>query len=171
MGGRKATGFGASGTCQGQARQFDRARGPPLRLYADTSALVKLYVEEAGSAPVRAQIGEAAVVATSSIAYVEARAALARRRRAGDFSAGEHRRVVGELDADWERYVRLEVTSELIREAAALADRHHLRAYDAIHLASAVTARRQLGGDLVFACWDDGLNTVASREGFELARR
>jgi predicted nucleic acid-binding protein len=110
-------------------------------------------------------------VATSSIAYVEARAALARRRRAGDLTPGEHRRLVGELDSDWERYIRLEVTSELIRVAAALADRYPLRAYDAIHLASAVTARRRLGDDLVFACWDDALSAAASREGLDLARR
>ena len=108
---------------------------------------------------------------TSSITYVEARAALARRRRAGDLSAGEHRRLVGEFESDWQRYVRLEVTDRLIREAAALADRHPLRAYDAIHLASAVTARRQFGGEMLFACWDDGLSAAAAREGFRVARR
>jgi uncharacterized protein len=109
-------------------------------------------------------------VVTSSIAYVEARAAFSRRRRAGDLSASEHRHLISELDSDWARYVRLEVSDGLIREAAALADRHHLRAYDAIHLASAVAARRQLG-DMVFACWDDGLTAAASREGLEIARR
>ena len=132
---------------------------------------MKLYVEETGSASLREQFGNAIVVATSSIAYVESRAALARRRRAGDLSAAEHRRVLGDFDSDWERYVRLEVTNELIREAAALADRRYLRAYDAIHLASALTASRRLGRDLLFVCWDDGLNTAASREGLELARR
>jgi predicted nucleic acid-binding protein len=132
---------------------------------------VKVYVEEAGSASVREQVGDAIVVATSSITYVEARTALARRRRAGDLAAGEHRRLVGELDSDWDRYIRLEVSSALIREAAALADRYPLRAYDAIHLAAAVTARRRLGNDLVFACWDDTLSAAASREGLALARR
>jgi len=132
---------------------------------------VKLYVEESGSASMREQVGDATAVATSWITYAEARAALARRRRAGDLAAGEHRRLVGELDSDWERYVRLQVTSELIREAAALADRYPLRAYDAIHLASAVTARHRLGDDLMFACWDDALSAAASREGFEIARR
>jgi predicted nucleic acid-binding protein len=132
---------------------------------------VKLYVEETGSASVREQVGDATAVATSSIAYVEARAALVRRRRTGDLTAADHRRVLGALDSDWERYVRLEVTSELIREAAALADRYPLRAYDAIHLASAVAARRRLGDDLVFACWDDALSAAASREGLLPGRR
>lgn len=119
----------------------------------------------------REQVTNATAVATSVITYVEAHTALARRRRTGDLTTGEHRRLVGEFDSDWERYVRLEVTSELIRDAAALAGRYPLRAYDAIHLASAVTARRRLGDDLVFACWDDALCAAASREGLDLARR
>ena len=131
---------------------------------------MKIYVEEVGSASVRGHVGEATAVATSTIAYVEARVAFARRRRAGDLTAGEQRRLVGAIDSDWDRYVRLEVTCDLVRAAAALADRYPLRAYDAIHLASAVTARRRLGDDLVFACWDDALSAAASREGLALAR-
>jgi uncharacterized protein len=52
-----------------------------VTLYLDTSSLVKLYVAEAGSEDVRAQVHRATVVATSMIAYPETRAALARRRR------------------------------------------------------------------------------------------
>jgi uncharacterized protein len=132
---------------------------------------VKLYVEEPGSASVRGQINEATVATTSSITYVEARAALARRRRAGHISAADHQRLVNILDSDWERYVRLDVTDGVLREAAALSDRHSLRAYDAVHLASALTARRQFEGNLLFACWDDGLSAAASREGLRLTGR
>ena len=110
------------------------------------------------------------MVATSAIAYVEARAAFGRRRHAGDLSTADHCRVVNDFDADWPRYVRLEVTDALIREAATLADRHRLRAYDAIHLAAAVTARQRLGPDMTVACWDAGLEAAAAREGFLLAR-
>jgi len=48
-----------------------------LKLYLDTSALVKLYVEEEGSATVREAIARAGTVATTVIAYVEAYAAFA----------------------------------------------------------------------------------------------
>ena len=50
-------------------------------LYLDTSALVKLYVRERGSAQVRAHVNNADVIATSVVAYAEARAAFARLRR------------------------------------------------------------------------------------------
>jgi hypothetical protein len=42
---------------------------------------VKLYVAEVGSADGRAHVGRATIVATSVIAFPEARAALASRRR------------------------------------------------------------------------------------------
>lgn len=132
---------------------------------------MKLYVEEDGSALVRERVSEASVVATAAIAYVETRAALARRRRAGDLAAGEHRRVVSEFETDWDRYVRLDITDGLIHEAATLADRHHLRAYDAIHLATALIVRQRLGDEIVFACWDDELDAAAARERLDIVRR
>ncbi len=106
-----------------------------MKLYLDTSALVKLYVEEEGSSTVREAVAGAETVATSMIAYVEARAAFARRRRERRLSRSEYSSTTKEFEADWEHYVALEVTSSLIRSAAELAEAHALRAYDAVHLA------------------------------------
>ncbi len=53
----------------------------------DTSSLVKLYVEEVGSDEVRELVSQAAVVATSIVAYPETHAALTRLRRSGDLTA------------------------------------------------------------------------------------
>ena len=105
------------------------------------------------------------------ISYVEARAALARRRSSGDISAAEHRHAVAEFERDWERCMRLEVTGPLIRGAAALAEAHRLRAYDAVHLASAKVLRDRLGESVTLASWDAELEVAATREGFESLRR
>lgn len=141
-----------------------------MRLYLDTSALVKLYVEEDGSDKVREQVRQADVVATSAIAYVEARAALARRHRERSLSPGDYRRTVRELDADWQRYVSIEVTDVLIRKAADLAGNHRLRAYDAIHLASAAFLTERLAEAVAFSSWDANLSAAARREGLEPLR-
>jgi predicted nucleic acid-binding protein len=138
-----------------------------LRLYLDTSALVKLYVEEEGSALVREAVEQAGTVATSAVAYAEARAAFARIRRERRLSLSDHRRVVRDFDADWQRYVSLEVTESLIRRAAELAESHALRAYDAIHLASARLLRERLKEPVVFSAWDSGLVEAAWREDME----
>jgi predicted nucleic acid-binding protein len=138
-----------------------------MRLYLDTSALVKLYVDEEGSPLVRSAVERAGVVSTSAITYVEARAAFVRRRRERGLSAGDYRRTVRGLDADWDRYLVVEITDSLVREGARLAEAHRLRAYDAVHLASATVLRGGLAGPIVFACWDLRLERAAKREGLE----
>lgn len=141
-----------------------------MRLYLDTSALVKLYVEEKGSTLVRESVQQAEMVATSAIAYVEARAAFSRRRRERYLSSNNYRRTIQEFNADWQHYVSLEVTDPLIRKAAELAEAHALRAYDAIHLASAKLLRERLTEQMLFSSWDSNLLAAARREGLEAVR-
>jgi predicted nucleic acid-binding protein len=109
-------------------------------------------------------------LATSVIAYVEARAAFARKRQDGGLIPEDYRRVVRSLDDDWHQYVRLGVGEPLLREAAGLSEVHRLRAYDAIHLASAKLMRDRVRDDVVFASWDSELEAAARREGFNLLR-
>ena len=139
-----------------------------MRLYLDTSALVKLYVEEEGSPLVRKAVDEAETIATSIVGYVEARSAFARRHREKGISLLDYRRIIRNLDSDWERYLILQTTDALIRRAGRLAEGHNLRAYDAIHLASAVILRQRLADALSFACWDSQLQASARREGLAL---
>ena len=142
-----------------------------MTLYLDTSALVKLYVAEEGSPLVHQVVANAPSVATSAIAYVEARAAFARRRRDGSLPLQEYRRILRDLDADWGHYLRIDVTEPLIRQAAELAERHRLRAYDAIHLASAYVVKEQLLEQVLFASWDKTLEAAARRHGLQLLPR
>lgn len=141
-----------------------------MKLYLDTSALVKLYVEEEGAPVVRNAVAQAELVATAAIAYVEARAAFVRRHHEGGLATAEYRRVIRDLDSDWARYLIVEVVESLIRNAARLAETHRLRAYDAIHLASAAAVHDRLAEPIMFASWDAGLEKVARREGFESIR-
>ena len=52
-------------------------------LYLDTSALVKLYAEEAGSKIVRQAVADANLIITSPLSYAETRSALDRKGRSG----------------------------------------------------------------------------------------
>lgn len=133
-------------------------------LYVDTSALVKLYVEEAGTTEVVARVRQATAVVTARVTYAEARAAFARHRREGALRATDLRRVVRELDAEWGSYGVVEVSDPVVRRAGALAERHALRGYDAVQLAAALDVRRA-GGDVQFVAFDARLCRAARREG------
>jgi predicted nucleic acid-binding protein len=135
-----------------------------VTLYLDTSSLVKLYVTEVGSDEVRELVAQAAVVATSIVAYAEARAALARLRRSGDLSPAKFVAAKSAFDGEWQSYLTLEVTALLSREAGDFAERYGLRGFDALHLASFAEVVRRAGPrETRFSSFDDRLNK-ASRD-------
>lgn len=136
-----------------------------MSLYLDTSALVKLYVREQGSAAVIRAVAEADVVATSRVGYPEARAAFARRHREGALSAAGLRRAVQALDTDLVTFAVIELSEGVARRAGDLADHHALRGFDAIHLASGLELGQMLGASPIFYAFDVRLATAAAAAG------
>jgi len=115
-----------------------------LILYLDTSALIKLYAEELRTEEVRDAVEEARLTAISEIGYVEARSALARRERDGSLSTEEHDGALEYLEHDFrEFYLLRRVTGGIIAQAGELVRSHALRAYDAVHLATALELRKE----------------------------
>lgn len=136
-------------------------------VYLDTSSLVKLYVEEDGSSQVDALVKSSEFTSTSLVAYAEARAAFARRFREKAFTQQEHNRIKEFLNQDWRSYLILSVTEDLISLAGDLAEKHALRGFDSIHLASAVTLQKESASPVVFSCFDDYLKKAAECENLE----
>jgi predicted nucleic acid-binding protein len=134
-----------------------------VTVYLDTSSLVKLYLaDEEGGDDVREALATADAAATSLIAYAEARAAFARRRRERKLTKALFTLIKGEFEIDWPHYVVIEPTAGLIREAGDLADRFQLRAFDAMHLASFMHLWRSSDkGDIEFSTFDSRLNRAA----------
>lgn len=142
-----------------------------MTLYLDTSSLVKLYVAESESDSVRQLVESADIVVTAAIAYPEARAALARRRREGGLRPRAFTAAKRALDEDWPRYLAVDVTAALCRDAGDLAERHGLRGYDSVHLAAYLLVVRSAGTAKVrFSCFDSRL-TAAARSAARTARR
>jgi predicted nucleic acid-binding protein len=139
-------------------------------LYLDTSALVKIYVEETRSGDVRESAKGSEGLATSRIAYAEARAAFARKRREQGLSRVSYRSVVNDLDQDWNDYFIVDVSESVVRAAGILAENHALRGADAIHLASAVTLSNKAGESVMFLCFDGRLATAAEKEGLRAVK-
>lgn len=134
-------------------------------VYIDTSDLVKLYVEEFGSDTIHEIVYKATVISTSKVAYAEARSAFARKQRDGGFSAKVLRKIVEDFHRDWESYFLIEVTDGLIRSAGDIAEKHLLRGFDSIHLASAMNLKHKIGSGIYFSSNDEKLNQAAEKEG------
>lgn len=134
-------------------------------VYLDTSALVKLYVSESGSRALRAYASKSEALATSVVAYAEARAAFARLLRSGRTIPRQHVRRLRRLNLDWDDYLRVELTPELVREAGDLAEVHALRGFDSIHLASGLWLKERTTSALVFAAYDRRVLAAASQAG------
>ena len=134
-----------------------------MTVYLDTSNLMKLYVEEPASDQVRELVQNAAVTVTSNVAYLETRAALARRRRDGTLTAPAFRTAKQDFEADWLNYLVIPASPTLCLEAGDLAERYGLRGFDSIHLASFAEMLRGLKGrdDPEFSSSDDKLNAAA----------
>ena len=129
-------------------------------IYLDTSAMLKLYVEEEGRELAREAVDAAELAATSTVAYAEARAGLARRWREGDFTDDDYRRTVEDLDNDWLTYARLDTSNPVSNHAGELAERLALKGFDSIHLASALRLSERFE-DLQFLAFDNRLNEAA----------
>lgn len=109
--------------------------------YVDTSTLLKLIVDEEGSDRAELIWDIADALVSVSLVVVEARAALASATRGGRLTAAQHQVAKAELISLVGDLHLVEITDELIGDAAELAESEGLRGYDAVHLAAALLIR------------------------------
>jgi predicted nucleic acid-binding protein len=141
--------------------------------YLDTSALVKRYLpREVGAGWVQQITDPTAspVVLMSAIGIVEVAGALARKEREHEITAVERQQYLGLFVLDCQRLISLlPLTGPVLRLAATLTQRQALRAYDAVHLASALSAHQLLvstgAPPLMFVAADGRLCRAAQAEG------
>ncbi len=133
--------------------------------YLDTSALIKRFVAERGSSLVRSLVAEPASVGTAKIAYAEVYAGLRRRNREGSLPEVQYQLACRQFERDWRAYVRVDLLDEVLFLARDLIQRHPLRGFDAIHLASALRLQSSLGEEITFAAADERLLRASEAEG------
>ncbi len=140
--------------------------------YADSSALVKRYVNEVGSAWVQAICGPIAnhVIALAHVGLAEIAAALGMKYRQSVLTAEVRDGLLRDLQHDGrDQYWLVDVDQGMVTDAIALTRRQKLRGYDAIHLACALflehTLLRQGLPGLILLSADQDLLTAAQAEG------
>ena len=135
-------------------------------VYFDSSALVKLVLDETGS-DVAAALWNACDAALSSrLSYPEVCAALAAAARNHDLTDSEATAAADEWEVFWSSMRPIELSADVEQVAGELAVVHRLRGADAVHLASALA----LGSaEVTVAVWDKRLHAGATAAGLPVA--
>ncbi len=135
-------------------------------LFLDTSAIVKRYIAEAGSAHVNQILHESNLSYISSLTLAEVTSALARRM---DAVAASNAQTQFDTDVR-SSLITSGLDDALVIQAVSLVQRHRLRGCDSIQLAAASRVRQAIidtgvNAPLHFVCADDELNHAAQIEG------
>ena len=135
-------------------------------VYFDSSALVKLVIEETGSSLVAQLWDGCDAPLASRLAYPEVRAALAAAARNHALGGDALRTAEHAWEEFWAATRPVELTTAVERHAGELACEYALRGADAVHLASALAIGDP---DLIIAVWDRRLHAGALAAGTNVA--
>lgn len=135
--------------------------------YFDASAVVKTYIEEDGTAWVKALVDdESTPIVISPLSGAEVVAALARKARLGDIRRPKRGEAVESFRRDYRhRFTQASLDGRTIERAMVLLLEHPLRAADAIQLATVLLLPPPDPrlGPLLFVSSDDKLLAVAAQ--------
>jgi predicted nucleic acid-binding protein len=109
-----------------------------MRVYFDSSAFAKRYVDEAGTPEVLAWCDQATELALSVIAVPELISAFRRLMREGRLDDAQYRQLKADLMADIADALICDTTPHVVQKAVTALEAHPLRALDAIHVGAAL---------------------------------
>ena len=131
-------------------------------LYLDATALIKLYVAEPGSGPLRQAVKNAAAVYSVDINYLEVRAALAEASRLGLLTDKAVQKAREDFETDWQAINVIVPDQALLRLAGDLVETHALGAKAGLNLAALQKIIDQVGaGSIQFKGHADSVALVS----------
>jgi predicted nucleic acid-binding protein len=139
--------------------------------FCDSSAIVKRYIAETGSAWLSAATTpKNNFVYVARITFVEVVSAISRREKGNHISAADADTARLTFEQDYlNEFFKVEISENLIIEAANLAKKYALRGYDAVQLTAAIETQKErdaLGlSPLTLLSADTDLNDAATAEG------
>jgi predicted nucleic acid-binding protein len=143
-----------------------------MAYFFDSSAIVKRYVQETGSAWMLqlTHVTARSRLYLATISGVEVISALTRQARYGGLAPSHLMATLAKFRQDFTRlFSRIDITDAVIQLAMQLAENHALRGYDAVQLAAALEVHHsRLAYGLpapIFVSADVTLNAAAGAEG------
>ncbi|OAI06339.1 twitching motility protein PilT [Methylomonas methanica] len=112
-----------------------------MRVFFDTSAFVKRYIQEAGTDAVLEWCDRATEIGLSGIALPEIISAFCRLHRERKITDTQYRQLKSLLLADIEDAAICDLTPAVLAQAVSSLETNVLRGMDAIHIGSAVALK------------------------------
>lgn len=138
--------------------------------FLDASALAKRYIREPGSERIEQLFRGRAAIAVSRLTLVEVASALLRRARKGDVDTELVRQHVDDLRDDFTSVAVIESRGAVLQQALQVVEKHALRAYDAVQLASAMRLAGGRARAINFVAADGELCDAAEEEKLRVER-
>ena len=115
-----------------------------MRVFFDTSALVKRYVSEAGTDAVLKWCDQATEIILSAVALPEIISTFCRLQREARITATQYRQLKSLLLADIEDVAICDLTPVVLAQAISTLKGNVLRGMDAIHIGSALALQADI---------------------------
>jgi uncharacterized protein len=136
-----------------------------MKIFFDSSALAKRYIEEPGSEKVQELCSQATTIGVSSISLPEIISALCRLKRQSLITNVQYEAGKQALLKDLEDALVCNITPSVIRQAVFILETNQVRTLDALHIACALEWRSE-----VFVTSDLRQGNAARTAGLKVVR-
>ncbi len=139
-----------------------------MLIYLDSSIFIKKYFKEIGSEYVIEIWNDAEYLAISQVGYSEILETIHKKQKMDRFSDKIKNQIIKDFKDDWESLIKVSADQKLNPELNRLHDKHLLRGFDAIHLATAILLAKKIEKDIQFLTADSNLQSAAKKEKLDI---
>jgi predicted nucleic acid-binding protein len=136
-----------------------------MKLFFDTSALIKRYIDETGSQYVDRLFFETDEIFVAPITEIECISTIKRLRVEHQIKANDYNHLMKEIREDFSYFSVIEFSEHLVEVSIRLIEKYQLKTLDSIQLSSALKVKDQIENFIVS---DNKLKATAHREQFSI---
>jgi len=141
-----------------------------MKIYYDSSALLKIYIDEQYSEFIRHYILKHQDNYISTLTYIEIHSVFSRLFNNSQITEEELVFLKNSFNNDYGIFYQVPIDDHILKRAAELTYITNLRTLDSIHLASLESMKYSSGEDILFACFDNKLLEGAITLGFNILK-
>lgn len=136
-----------------------------MKIFMDTSVLIKRYFSEAGSRKVDELFESASQIVVSPVTGIESRSILRRLLAEKKITQAEYKKLNDELTFDFDYFTVISFDNAIELMAKKLVDKYQLKTLDAIQLAAALSKKIHVS---YFIASDKKLLNAAKKENLHI---